>query len=137
MKKLSLKERYSFKTMPDLIKYMVENGYMLEHRELCHIFGRVGKELSPKYNNLCRSVKYLLNNLQGEKLDAFVDVINHDFKIGLEYVVDFATLNYKFSNYFYKCTNKETAKYLIELAKKAKETQNNSKLNELKNIIEK
>ncbi|MBE7074276.1 MAG: hypothetical protein E7379_04230 [Clostridiales bacterium] len=105
--KIDIKKRYSFSRYDDLIEYMIENNYDLEHGELWHIFNNMRATKSIRYNKLGCAIIYLLDELKGEKRERLVVLLNKSF----EYKKLFNGL------YAYKCNNPLVDKYLTELEK--------------------
>lgn len=136
MKVLSLEKRNNFKTLPDLINFMITNEYKLEQAELIYVFSNIKKKLSKKYNNLCQNIKYLLNDLKGEKLDEIVELINNKFKIQLQPHISLSSFEYQYSKFSFNCEDKKAEQYLNKLAEKLKEEKSNTKLNGAEKIID-
>jgi len=122
--KIDIQKRYSFKHYDDLIIYMIDNGYELEHGDLWHIFNNMYKTKSLKYNRLGMAIIYLLDELKGEKRERLVDLLNKSF--------DYA---YAFKYYSYRCNNALVAKYLIQLEKQLRHNKKNEALDEFKSLF--
>lgn len=105
--KINIQERYSFKYYDDLIAYMIENKYFLEHGDLWHIYNNIPATKSHKYNNLGSAIIYLIDELKEAKRDRLDELLNKCFeyeRIGV-------------NRYRYECKSQLIAKYLIELEK--------------------
>ena len=128
--KIDIRKRYSFKYYNDLIEYMINNHYELEHGELWHIFNNMRATKSATYNKLGMAIIYLLDELKGEKRDRLVNLLNKSFE-------------YKIINgcYVYICSNELIAKYLINLEKKLRygfnlyKNESNQAFEEFKNLF--
>jgi len=110
--KIDIRKRYSFKYVDDLILYMIDNGFYLEHGDLWHIFNNMNAKISNRYNKLGSAIMYLLNECEGNVKEHLVQVLNKHF----EY------LSYG-KTYEYICKNKLIEQYLLKLEKETKKEQ--------------
>lgn len=104
----------------------------LDYEELCYVFASIGVRMVPNYAKLSTSIKYLLDNLEGKQQQLLVNLINSDFEIWPHYIVSLETLEDVFDCWKFKCNNKETGKFLIDLANELQTAKNNSALNDFK-----
>ena len=109
----------------------------LNQEELSHVFNDIGLRVVPHYIKTCRAIRYLLKNLEGEQKELLIKVINQDFQIWPHYRVSLDTLEDVFDCWQFRCNNKETEKFLIDLAKKLQEKEKNSALNDFKDSLSK
>lgn len=135
MQKMDLKQKLCFKTINDRILYMLRNNIQLDYAELEHIFLNCARQLRPNYAKLCRSVRTLLKETDGDALDALVQLLNADFEYEPAWYVDISTLEDRFELWQYKCTNPETKKVLIQTAEDFEKEKKNKPLNKFKQII--
>ena len=108
--KIDIRKRYSFEYCDDLISYMIDNNFDLEHGDLWHIYNNMPATKSSKYNNLGSAIIYLIDELKEEKRDRLVELLNKCFeyeRIGV-------------NRYMYKCKSELVAKYLTKLEKEVR-----------------
>ena len=119
------------------IIYKLLNELNLDYKELCYVFDDIGIRFVPNYIKVYNAVRYLLNTLEGKQQDALVKLVNNDFQIWPHYRVRLDDLSDEFDCWQFRCNNKQTEKFLIELQKKLKEKERNSALNDFKNSFSK
>ena len=137
MEKMGLKQKLCFKTIDDRILYMLQNDFQLDYAELEHIFLNCARQLRPNYVKLCRSIRTLLKETEGEALEALVQLLNTDFKYEPAWYVDINTLEDRFELWQYSCTNPETKRVLIKIAETLEKQKKDASLNKFKQAIEK
>jgi len=119
------------------IIYKLLNELNLDYKELCYVFDDIGIRFVPNYIKVYNAVRYLLSTLEGKQQDALVKLVNNDFQIWPHYRVRLDDLSDEFDCWQFRCNNKQTEKFLIELQKKLKEKERNSALNDFKNSFSK
>lgn len=117
------------------IIFKLRSNLNLDYEELCYVFDGIGIRIVPNYAKLYKSIKYLLDNLEGEQQRLLVNLINSDFEIWPHYIVSLDTLEDVFDCWKFKCNNKETGEFLINLANKLQTAKNNSALNDFKDSL--
>ena len=105
--KIDIRKRYSFKYYDDLIAYMIDNNYDLEHGDLWHIFNNMPATKSHKYNKLGMAIIYLIEELKDEKRNRLIELLNNCF--------EYKRINV--NRYMYECKSELVSKYLINLEK--------------------
>lgn len=132
-----------YHSIDDVIEDALNNNGHLTSAEIAHIFNNIVYEstfqrLNSNFDKIYNAIRYLLKTLRGTQHHLLINLINSDFKFEIRYNINTNFLDNRFlqdeiCGYSYQCTNPETEKFLIDLAKNLQEKRNNSALDNFKN----
>jgi len=105
------------------IEKKLVNKENLDYAELLYVFDKTDLRISPNYNRICLSVRYLLSNLQDGQREKLVKMLNRDFRFKPRYKYSIISQEESFEGFESRCVNKNTEKFAVSLAKQVRANQ--------------